>query len=66
MGVFSGSDLLDQLHADTGILAKCRNMIAALKKLGTQIEDDDASYTATVIGVGIFVCLLSAWAICSN
>jgi hypothetical protein len=64
VSVFSGNDPRDHLrHADTGILAKCRTMVTALRNPWSRIEDDDACFTATVIGAGIFSCLLTTWAI---
>jgi hypothetical protein len=41
-------------------------MIATLKKPGARIEDDDAWFKATIIGAGVFSCLLTTWAILSN
>jgi hypothetical protein len=64
VSVFSGNDLRDQLrHANTGILAKWRTMITALRNPWSRIMDDDACFTATVIGAGILSSLLTTWAI---
>jgi hypothetical protein len=48
------------------VRAKCRRLIDTLGDTWSRIDDDDRSFTATVVGAGMFSCLLAMLAIFWN